>query len=128
MTGRKLLTRRGALALLGLALVCAGGLWALSWSPAGRTAVIERDGQVVERVALASLTGPEEQTVQGASGLALTVVLSPDGAWVAESTCPDQVCVRTGRLTRAGEAAVCLPARVILRLEGGEAGADAITG
>ena len=41
------------------------------------------------------------------------------------STCPDQECVQTGQLTRAGESAICLPARVTLRLEGGGDSVDA---
>lgn len=44
------------------------------------------------------------------------------------SSCPDQVCVRTGTLTRAGQTAVCLPNRVIVRLSGGETEVDAVAG
>lgn len=127
MTGRRLITRKGALLLGALLLVCAAALWAVSRRPAGRVAVIERDGAEVERISLSALAGPEERTVRGENGLELTVMLTPDGAWVENSQCPDKICVHTGKLTRAGEAAVCLPARVVLRLEG-KGGADAITG
>ncbi len=34
----------------------------------------------------------------------MTVRLSPQGAQVIRSGCRDQVCVRTGLITRAGEA------------------------
>ena len=63
--------------------------------------------------------------LEGANGIQLTVELSPEGARVASSTCPDQVCVHTGLLTRAGESAICLPARATLRLEGGGDAIDA---
>ena len=56
---------------------------------------------------------------------AVTITFSPEGAAVTASGCPDQVCVQTGQLTRAGESAICLPARVVLRLEGGGSGVDA---
>ena len=43
------------------------------------------------------------------------------GVRVEESDCPTQDCVHTGTITRAGQSIVCLPARVIIRLEGGTA-------
>ena len=46
---------------------------------------------------------------------------------MADADCRDQVCVRTGTLTHAGQAAVCLPHRVILKLTGTSTdGIDAI--
>ena len=56
----------------------------------------------------------------------VTIHFSPQGAAVASSTCPDQVCVKTGTLTRAGESAICLPARISLRLEGSGNTVDAM--
>lgn len=57
-------------------------------------------------------------------------VIEIDGRTIrfSESTCPDQVCVRTGTLTRSGQTAVCLPNRVIVRLRGGEPEVDAVVG
>ena len=50
-------------------------------------------------------------------------------AWMEWADCPDQICVHTGKLTKPGQAAVCLPARISVRLEGkSESGADATTG
>ena len=55
------------------------------------------------------------------------IVLSGKTAVMQSADCPDQVCVRTGRLTRAGQVAVCLPHRVILKLTGTSTdGIDAI--
>jgi hypothetical protein len=34
------------------------------------------------------------------------------------STCADQTCVNTGTLARAGDIAVCLPNRVVVKIEG----------
>lgn len=53
------------------------------------------------------------------------------GLRVARSDCPTQDCVHTGTITRSGQSIVCLPARIIIRLEGGtpEDGAvDAVLG
>ena len=35
------------------------------------------------------------------------------------SDCPDQICVRSGKLSRAGESAGCLPAVVVIKVESG---------
>ena len=55
--------------------------------------------------------------------------VSPDreqGVRVAVSDCPTQDCVHTGTITRSGQSIVCLPARIIIRLEGGAADPDAV--
>lgn len=40
--------------------------------------------------------------------------------------CPDQVCVKTGWITRPGQIAVCLPAGVVVKIEGGNSDFDII--
>ena len=37
---------------------------------------------------------------------------------VTDSDCPTQDCVHTGVITRAGQSIVCLPAQVVVHLEG----------
>lgn len=58
----------------------------------------------------------------------ITNVIEVDGKSVrfASSNCPDQVCVHTGTLTRAGQMAVCLPTRVVVRLIGEDTTVDAV--
>lgn len=126
MRQKRLLAPKDIPVLAGLLLLCALGFWLLSRSPGGTTAVVEKNGEIILRRDLSQLDGPEETVLQGENGLSLTVAFYPDGAAVTRADCPDQVCLRTGKLTRAGETAVCLPARVSLRLEGGS-GADAET-
>lgn len=43
------------------------------------------------------------------------------------SDCPDQICVHTGFLRTAGQFAVCLPYKLVLRVEG-DGAPDAVTG
>ena len=97
----------------------------LSLLPQGTVAVVEQNGQEVARRELSQLTGPETLFLTGENGVEVTITFTPQGAAVTASTCPDQVCVQTGQLTRAGESAICLPARVTLRLEGGGDSVDA---
>ncbi len=126
MKDRKLLTRRGGAVLAGLLLLCAAVFWAFSLLPKGTVAVVEKNGKELLRKELSPLTGPEETEIQGENGIVLKITFYPDGAAVCSSQCPDQICVRAGKLTRAGESALCLPAKVSLRLEGPD-GADGAT-
>lgn len=53
------------------------------------------------------------------------------GVRAAWADCPTQDCVRTGLITQSGQSIVCLPARIIVRLEGGameDSGVDAVVG
>lgn len=118
MSERKLLGKRGLLAVSILLLLSVAAILLSRLLPEGTVAVVERDGAVVLRQELSALDGPIEQEIQGENGITLMIVLSPDGAAVRRSECPDKICVNTGTLRRAGESAVCLPAKVVLRLEG----------
>ena len=65
------------------------------------------------------------------NGYTLHIHLTETEVWVETSDCPTQDCVRTGHISRGGQSIVCLPARVIVALEGGPAaedGVDAVLG
>lgn len=84
-------------------------------------AEVWQDNQLVERVAL---TDGTDRTIDldGHN----VIVLSGKSARMASADCRDQVCVRTGTLTRAGQVAVCLPNRVVLKIVGESGEIDAI--
>lgn len=61
-------------------------------------------------------------------GHTLTVVIENGTVRVSESDCPDGLC-RAGRISRDGEALVCLPAGIVLTVRCGERGdIDAVVG
>jgi len=117
-----------ALAVVLLAVFCVSVTW-LGSTDADLRAVISVDGTEVERIDLTKLDAPTEKTVE-ANGYTLHLALQPDGVTMAESDCPTQDCVHTGTITRSGQSIVCLPARVIVQLEGGAAsdGPDVVIG
>ena len=84
------------------------------------TAVVTQDGKEVARIRLDSLAAPEHVYFEGdAPG----TILAENGRIRFEATqCPDQICVDTGWLSRAGQTAACLPAKVLIRIEGTETG------
>lgn len=97
-------------------------LWR-SFSSDGVTAVIYADGREYERI---ELDEGVERTVTPVEGVVIRI---KDGAvWFEGSDCPDELCVKTGKLRRAGDTAACLPNGIVITLEGNERRHDAITG
>ena len=63
------------------------------------------------------------------NGHALTVTITNGAVSVTVSDCPDGVCVNSGTISRAGQAIVCVPAQVTVRVDGSRPDdADAIAG
>ena len=99
-----------------------------SQSGAQLTLVITVGGQEQSRTPVTQLPdGPIR--IEGRGGYTLT--LSPSYSdlpfspeWsvrVSDSDCPGQDCVHTGAISRAGQSIVCLPAQVVVHLEGASA-------
>ena len=115
----------GDFVIIGAVLALAGAMlafFALRASGDTLYAEVWQNDQLIERVALTDST---DKTIDldGHND----IDLHANTAEIHSAYCPDQVCVRTGRLTRAGQVAVCLPNRVILKLTGTSTdGIDAI--
>ena len=114
----------GDFIIIGAVLLLAAALTALmAQNTAGGRLYAEvwQNDVLVERVAL---TDETDRTI--ALDGHNVIVLAGKTARVESADCHDQVCVRTGTLTRAGQVAVCLPNRVVLKLVGETGEIDAI--
>ncbi len=114
------------LAVIALAVIGAVTIWG-GGETAGATVVVSVDGEEVERCALAEY--PDADRQYSYNGYTLTVSLTETfsgemGLRVSESDCPTQDCVHTGEISRSGQSIVCLPARIIIQLEGGTESGD----
>lgn len=123
---RKWGLRRGDWLIFAVVLALAAAAAVPFWTAqtGALTCEIRQEDRVVRRVRLAE----GYQDTITIVGERVTNVIEIDGRQVrfASSDCPDQVCVRTGTLTRAGQMAVCLPNRVVVRLTGAGQELDAI--
>lgn len=108
-----------ALVLFGAAALA---LW-LAFASAGDRLYAEvwQNGELTMRMPLTDETN-ETLPLGGHN----TIVLRGKTARMEWADCNDQVCVRTGTLTRAGQAAVCLPNRTLVKLVGEKTEVDAI--
>jgi len=89
---------------------------------AGQTAVVKAAGKVVATLPL----NQDGEFVFDENGT--NVVIVRDGkVCITEADCPDETCVKMGWVSKAGDTIVCLPHRLTVTIEGGEADSDAVT-
>lgn len=107
--------KRDLLLAAGL-LLLAGALY-LFLRPGGdgAWAVVTVDGEETGRYELS-----KDQTVTIGDADYNVLVISHGAAEITSANCGDHTCVRMGKISREGEAIVCLPHRLIVRIEGGE--------
>ncbi len=78
------------------------------------TVVVTVSGQEVQRTPLSEFTAADVEH----NGYTLHIAAANGGVAVTSSDCPTQDCVHTGRISRAGQSIVCLPAQVAVQLVG----------
>ena len=90
--------------------------------------IIEHNNQIVEKV---SLGHNQKMTIKIPTATGDNIV-KIDGKKVGMQTaqCKDQDCIRQGFIDRQGQMIVCLPNRILIRIEGetpGKDGVDAVS-
>ena len=110
--------------LLALAVAVFLGLGRPADADAGAWLEVSRDGTAVASYPLDADISVELQW-QGRHNL---LVIEDGRAYIAAADCPDQYCVAHAPVSHVNEVIVCLPARLVLTVRGGEAGAlDAVS-
>lgn len=117
--------KRNDLLLIGALLLTAALLWVLVRpSGTGGWAVVMQNGTELARYPLDT-----DRTVTLGEGAYNIFQIAGGKAAVIDANCGDHTCVRTGAVSREGESIICLPHRLVIRIEGGRtSGFDAGTG
>ncbi|MCX7711927.1 MAG: NusG domain II-containing protein [Clostridia bacterium] len=90
-----------------------------------RIAVIKKEDKEIKRIDLDTVEAPYKITLSGAYN---EVILVEKGRIrFDEADCPDKVCVKTGWLSKRGDAAVCIPDRTMIKIEGNSGEVDSVT-
>ena len=104
---------------------CMIALFLLFFSSRGSNVSVTVDGQVT---AVFPLDRNVSYTIDGVGGTNL-LVIENGSAYIAEATCPNHLCVKTGRINKVGQSVICLPHRVVVEILGdADDGVDAIAG
>ena len=97
-------------------------------SSGGGQVQVRVDGSVA---ATYPLSRDASYTINGANGGTNLLVIEDGTARIEEASCPDGICVNTGRISRSGQSIVCLPNKVVVEIisaQGDDAGVDIVTG
>ncbi len=78
----------------------------------GKTAIVSLNGEAVRII---DLEKAEDDVFQVGS---VTVEVKNGKVSVTDSDCPDKTCVRTGEISKSGEAVVCVPNKVSIEIIG----------
>jgi len=113
--------RAGDFIIAAVIAVAALGIWIFSATDVrGEFAIVRVDGEIEATLDLRG--GDGEFSFSG-----VDVHVSGGSVSAVKSTCPDAVCVKTGEISKPGQAIVCIPNRVSIEIKG-EAEVDAIVG
>ncbi len=100
--------------------------WIMRRKASGTTACIYSDGVLIRTVDLNSVTESFEFSVISERG-ENRIRVEPGRICVADADCRDQICVKEGWLSESASPIVCLPHRLVIRLEDGSADVDAVS-
>ena len=81
-------------------------------------AEITVEGELCRRIELAGHKGKENIEINTSRGRNI-IQVEDESICVLEADCPDKVCVKTGRLEKAGDTAACLPHKLLLEVKEG---------
>lgn len=102
-----------------LAALTVLGILTLTKKP-GSAVLVEINGQVTARYPL----DKDIRTDIVTEGEHLNVLVIEDGkAHIESADCPDKLCVKQRAISKAGESIICLPHKLVIRIEG-ESGVD----
>lgn len=110
--------------LLGALLLLTGILY-LAFGRAtesGEQAVVIIDGEIVARYPL------NRDGIYVLNDGSNTLAIQDGFAWMQEADCPDHICMLLGKISMSGQMITCLPNKLIVTIEGGEALVDAVVG
>lgn len=112
-------TKIWTIILAGVALLGILGWLALENLGGGTVAVITVDGEEYDRIDLSKVTESYDIQIDTQYGHN-TIHVEPGRISVTEADCPDGICVAQGAIDKGGVPIVCMPHRLVVKIEGGD--------
>ncbi len=107
-----------ALILVVIFIFAIGQYAFVSIGKAKRTIIIRSDGEIVQQIPLNETT-ETIITIKSKEGT-ITMQVKNGKVHIIESTCHDELCIKQGWISKAGESIVCLPNRISISIVGEE--------
>jgi hypothetical protein len=84
--------------------------------PASVTAVVTLDGREIHRIDLQNVSEPYEFLVESDPDHYNLLRVEEGRIRVLEASCPDQIDVKQGWISRSHQSIICLPNRLVIRI------------
>lgn len=81
----------------------------------GSYAVVKVDGKVVKTLQLDKDATYKAEGYQGGYN---NIIIESGKVSMTDADCPDELCVKTGWISKTGQSIVCLPHRVVVEIKG----------
>ena len=126
-------TRTWVILIAAAAVVLAAASFFLLRSRSEGTVVqIIQDNTVIREIDLSRVSREYSFVVESPYGGSNTILVQPGRICVSEADCPDRICVKSGWHSDSAAPIVCLPHRLVIRIEknaaaGSEAVPDAVS-
>lgn len=105
--------------LLVVCILGFAGYFALANLGGGTIAVITVDGEEYERIDLSRVQESYDIEISTQYG-SNTIHVEPGRISVTAANCPDRICVAQGAIDKGGIPIVCVPHRLVVKIEGSE--------
>ncbi len=113
------LFRKGDFAVIAVIVLFAVAFMAWSNSKSeSAQAVITVDGETVETLDLELIK--EKLIIIPGTSPSVTIIAENGEIWFEDAECEDRLCVATGKLSKHGDTAVCLPAKTAITVTGSD--------
>lgn len=89
-------------------------------------AVISQNGKIIQAINLSEIKAGETKSINIDGTFSAIITAQHNKIRFESSSCPDKVCVHTGWLTKKGQSAVCLPNKIIIKIQGKKSDVDII--
>lgn len=80
----------------------------------GKEVIISRDGEELYRF---SLVEEAHLSLEAEPGQTNEVEIHGGQVFVSSASCPDQICVHQGKISKKGETIVCLPHKLVIEIK-----------
>lgn len=87
-------------------------------------AEIKQDGKVIKTVDLDKVKDGQDIRISYDTDHYNIVRIEKGRIRITDADCPDKVCVKTGWITQPGQSVICLPHKLIIKIEGGSKDID----
>ena len=120
-------TRTWIIVILAAAVILSGLSYAaLNKKAEGSVVQIIQNGDILQEIDLSRVAQEYSFTVEYPEGGSNVITVRPGAVRVSEADCPDHICVEQGWLTDQAAPIVCMPHRLMIRLND-SASADAVS-